>query len=202
MTILMQSGDSGRVETPPFRQRRPRAAATTEFGAALDTLDIPQSRAAKLFRVSARHVRRWRSGARRPPPGVAVVVRLMMAGKVKIADVEQAAVPANDDAKGKPPAPLRAAPAPEEQSASARAKTAALAICELTPEICHWPLGDPQCLDFHFCSKITTRPPYCEEHRRVAYLAPRTGDGHGVRVGFIAHGRQPRPQQAPAHDRP
>src|SRR5262249_29474802 len=28
-------------------------------------------------------------------------------------------------------------------------------------------------------------------HRTQAYMAPRTGSGHGVRVGFIAHGCQP-----------
>ena len=92
-------------------RRRPRTAATTEFAAALDTLNIPQSRAAKIFHVSARHIRRWRSGARCPPPSVAVVVRLMLMGKVKIADVEQAAVPAPAQTNDSAPAPLEEAPA-------------------------------------------------------------------------------------------
>jgi hypothetical protein len=30
----------------------------------------------------------------------------------------------------------------------------------------------------------------------MAHAAPRTGGGHGARSGRVAHGRQPRPQQA------
>src|SRR6516165_7201542 len=56
-----------------LRQRRPRAAATTEF----TTLGITQRRAAKIFDVSERHFRRWRSGDRQIPIGVAILLRLV-----------------------------------------------------------------------------------------------------------------------------
>src|SRR5215471_8558226 len=85
------------LATPKFhsmfglRQRRPRAAATTEFGVALATLGIKQHSAARWFHTSERNIRRWKSGTRRTPPGVMVTVRLMMAGKVGPADVELAA---------------------------------------------------------------------------------------------------------------
>src|SRR5262245_7296478 len=78
--------------------------AATEFGAALTTLGIKQRSAAQWFRTSERNIRRWKSGARRTPPGVIVTVRLMMAGKVGPTDVELAAASistrTNDDAEG------------------------------------------------------------------------------------------------------
>ena len=197
MAILVQSGDPGREKTPPrlredLRQRRPRAAAVTEFDAALTTLGIKHRSAAQWFRTSERNIRRWKSGARRTPPGVMVTVRLMMAGKVGPADVELAAGPApartNGRAKPEPPAPQRAEPAPK-QSASARAKTATLAekLLALVPGTCRWPCGDdPQHPDFYFCSAPTAKPPYCPRHRAVAYLAPRAGR-------FVTYGRHGRP---------
>ena len=87
MTILIQSGDPGRVKTPPFQRRRSRAAATTEFGAALDALGIPQTQVAGLFSVSTRHIRRWRSGARRVPRGVAIVIRLLAIEAISIGQI-------------------------------------------------------------------------------------------------------------------
>src|SRR5262249_25047997 len=102
----------------------------------------------------------------------------------------------NSIIKGEP----SAVPAPE-QSVSARAKMgafaglsqAAAAVVALTPETCHWPLGNPQDRDFHFCGDPVVEPPYCQCHRALAYLAPRTGRGHGVRIGFVARGRYGRP---------
>ena len=210
MATFIQLGDLGREKTPPrlredLKQRHQRAAAVTEFDAALTTLGIKQRSAAQWFRTSERNIRRWKSGARRTPPGVMVTVRLMMAGKIGPADVELAAasIPArtNCGAKGEPPAPLRAAPAPEEQPALTprRAGTATLANSSLTvaekvlalaPGVCRWPCGDlgP---DFRFCGDPVVEPPYCAHHRTLAYLAPRPGRGHGAR-GFVVHGRHGR----------
>ena len=115
MTNFVHSGAPER-ERMPLRQRRPRAAATTEFGRALATFGLKQRSAARWFCTSERNVRRWKSGTRKTPPGVAVVIQLMLAGKIGPADVELAAglVPGriNGDAKPEPPAP----PAPLEET--------------------------------------------------------------------------------------
>jgi hypothetical protein len=191
------------------------SVAAAEFRAALGACGITQHHAARLFGVTLRSIRRWQDGSRRTPYGVAIVCRLLAIKMVTVAQVERAAVPVlaptkNASAKPEPRAPLRVEPAPE-QSALACARTATLAdpgpttaekVCALTLTGCRWPFGDPRHPDFRFCGNSVVAPPYCERHRVMAYLAPRTGSGHGVRVGFVAHGRQPRPQQVPAHGSP
>jgi hypothetical protein len=140
MAILVQSGDPGREETPPrlrenLRRRPQRAAAATEFARTLDMLDVTQLRIARLFGTTPRTIRRWRDGTRRTQRGVDIVLRLLAAGAITVAQVEEAAAdpaPARANgggAKGEPPAPLRAEPAPEEQPALAprHARTAARA---------------------------------------------------------------------------
>jgi hypothetical protein len=181
--------------------------SVAEFRATLSALGLTQCRVARWFGVGPRSVRRWEHGDRRVPCGVRIVFRLLAAGAVTIAQVEQAAVPSpiwtDEGAEEEPPAPPRAVPVPK-QSASARAgvKIATLAgpglttaekLCALTPETCHWPLGDPRDRDFRFCGAPAIEPPYCAHHRALAYLAPRPGRAHGVRVGFVAHGRHGRP---------
>jgi hypothetical protein len=153
-------------------------AATTEFRA-LGALGI--TRVARLFGVGPRSVRRWRDGDRRVPCGVVILARLLAAGTVTVAQVEQAAtvpipIPTriNGSAKARPPAPLRVKPAP------ARAKVATLAgpglttaekVCALAPEACRWPCGDPGHPDFHFCGSPVAKKPYCGHHRAMAYVA-------------------------------
>jgi hypothetical protein len=75
-----------------------------------------------------------------------------------------------------------AEPAPE-QSVLAGAEATTLAgsdltiaekVAALTASACRWPCGDPQHSDFHFCGGAVVAPPYCEEHRGVAYKAPPT----------------------------
>jgi GcrA cell cycle regulator len=44
-------------------------------------------------------------------------------------------------------------------------------VAALTSRVCHWPYGDPQHSDFHFCGSPVTALPYCEVHRAQAYLA-------------------------------
>jgi len=164
-----------------FGLRRARAAATTEFGAALAILDITQAHAGRLFQVSERHVRRWKRADRSVPVGVAIVLRLLTQGAVSLAQVELAAASisaqTNGGAEGEPlvsleepPAPLEEAP---EQFAPARAPAAALAILALGPASCRWPLGDPGHLGFRFCSAVTEKGPYCADHYAQAHLAPR-----------------------------
>jgi hypothetical protein len=169
------------------------STAATEFRATLDALDIAQHRVAKLFGVGPRSVRRWVHGDRSVPRGVDVLVRLLRAGVVTIAQVEQAAVPAraSGSVKPKPPAPRRVEPEPK-QSAGTRAEAAvfadlspaAAAVVALVPGTCRWPEGDPECSGFRFCNDPVAAPPYCERHRKRAYLAPRTDSGRGVRVAY------------------
>ena len=223
MTISVHSGAPERGEVP-CRQRRQRAAAVTAFGNALDAIGGPRSRLARLLGTSSRNLRRWRDGTRRPPLAAVVVVRLIVDGKVGLADVEQAATPSpiwtNGSSEEEPPAPLRAAPAPEEPPALAprRAKTATFAdggpttaekVLALAEGSCRWPFNDPRHSGFRFCGRpIAEKGSYCKHHARLAYLPRRTGGGHGVRIGLlsarqdhgelVAHG----PQPVPTHGRP
>jgi hypothetical protein len=172
----------------------------TEFREILGALGIAQHRAAQLFGVGPRSVRRWQDGDRRIPCGVNLVVRLLACGVVSIDQIEQVAgaIPArtNGSAKPEPPAPLPGAPAPE-QSAAAPAEAAALAdlgpttaerVVALAPGDCRWPHGDPGRPNFYFCGSPVARKPYCEHHRAMAYAAPLTGSGHGAGSGRVAHG--------------
>src|SRR5262245_47084236 len=129
MATFIQSGDPGREKTPPrlrkdLRQRRPRAVVSTEFAAALAAFGIKQRSAAQWFRTSERNIRRWKSGTRKTPPGVAVVVRLMLAGKVTIADVELAAsliaTRTSGGAEGEPLASLEEPSVPLEEASQER----------------------------------------------------------------------------------
>src|SRR6516225_1992156 len=137
MTISVHSDAPERGEVP-LRQRRPRAAATTEFGAALTTLGLPQNRVAKLFGVSCRHIRRWQHGNRTVPRAVRLVINLLVAGAISIDQVEAAAdpVPAQTNGvKPEPPARLRDEPEPK-LPASLRVEPApapAEAAAALTP---------------------------------------------------------------------
>jgi hypothetical protein len=190
-----------------LRQRRPRTAAVTEFARALDTLDIPQFRAAKIFAVSERSLRRWRDGTRRVPRGIGILFRLLAAGVVTAVQVEEAAaaIPAparTNGAKLEPPAE----PAPE-RSALACAKTAALTDSGLSTaekvlaraaNTCSWPCGDPKSPNFFFCSRTTVREPYCEQHRAAAYMARRELIRPPPGLGSPAPGGHSRQPQASA----
>src|SRR5262249_29207903 len=166
------------------------SAATTEFRAALNALGLTQMRVAELFNVSPRHVRRWQHGDRCIPHAVGIVCNILTTGMLTIEQIE-AVAPVPDSAKGGPPAvpaPKQPASARAEMGASTGLSPAAAAIVALDAKSCR-PLGDPQDRDFCFCGASVVAEPYCERHRGLAYLAPRTGRGHGVRIGFIAHGR-------------
>jgi GcrA cell cycle regulator len=46
-------------------------------------------------------------------------------------------------------------------------------LIDLEPTDCHWPIGDPVEIGFHFCGKVKIMgKPYCEFHCNRAYLAP------------------------------
>jgi len=130
MTILVHSGAPERGKTPlrlreDLRQRPQRAAAATEFRATLAEFGITQCRAARLFGVGPRSIRRWAHGDRRTPRGVNIVLRLLATGAVTVAQVEQAAAPlsirTNGSVKPEPLIPVR--PAPKQAAASAPVRT-------------------------------------------------------------------------------
>src|SRR6516225_6678264 len=165
--------------------------APAEFHEALGTLGLAQQRVAQLFGVGPRSVRRWQYGERRVPCGVRILVRLLADGAVTVEQVEQAAVArTNGGSKSEPSAPLLLEPTsepPTNLAESAPEPSAILAdpattvgseftlgekVAALTAWVCHWPCGDPQHSDFHFCGGAVVAPPYCEKHRGVAYLAP------------------------------
>ena len=165
--------------------------ATIEFRETLGALGIAQHRVAQLFGVGPRSVRRWQHGDRRVPCGVSIVLRLLAAGTVTVAQVEQAALPVpartNGGAKPDPPVPLLVEPAPTPATL-VRAEAATFADSDLTtaekvialaPTACRWPYGDPRHPDFHFCGSPVARKPYCEQHHALAYVAD---SGHGARI--------------------
>jgi hypothetical protein len=59
-----------------------------QFQAAIDRLGLSQVRAAKLFGSDPRTARRWALGEREVPACVAIVLRLLLAGKIAVEDVE------------------------------------------------------------------------------------------------------------------
>jgi hypothetical protein len=149
----------------------------------ISELGITQRRAAKIFAVSERHFRRWRSGDRQIPTGVAILLRLVAMRRVSLADVERAAgLVINGSASLKPPASFVMEPVPA-QAALTRIEAAALAnansttaekVIALAPEACRWPHGDPRCPDFRFCGNPATQGSYCEQHSAAARLAYKT----------------------------
>ena len=161
------------------------SVAATEFHAMLNALGLTQHRIAKLLNVTPRTIRRWQHGDRRIPRGVGIVLRLLAAGAITIAQVEEAAIPARTNGSApKESHPLLAAP--PEQSALACTFTTAEKVCALPANACCWPYGDPRRPDFYFCGAPVAEGPYCKHHRAMAYLAPRPGRAHGRQP---AHGR-------------
>jgi hypothetical protein len=145
------------------------SAAATEFGAALDVLGLEQIHAVRLFGVGPRAIRRWRAGSRGVPYGVILVSRLLTAGIVTVAQIEQIAAPApvrTNGAESEPLAPLeeasqerrslRLAVKTPEQAILARATAAALAVFMLEPG--SLPLADRRPARFEF---LFLRRPMC-----------------------------------------
>ena len=187
-----------RPSCPSGWGRYPRAAAASELCEMLRALGLAQHRVAQLFGVGPKSVRRWQHGDRPVPCGVSIVLRLLAAGAVTVAQIEQAAVPvparANGSAKPESPAPLLVEPAPtpatlvrgEAATFADSDLTTAEKVIALAPGACRWPCGDPGHPDFHFCGDPVAKRPYCEHHRTMAYMAPRTGAGHGARIRLVA----------------
>lgn len=61
-----------------------------QFRAALARLDLSQVGAARLVGSDPRTARRWALGEREIPECVAILLRLLIGGKITIADVEKA----------------------------------------------------------------------------------------------------------------
>jgi len=59
-----------------------------QFRAALDRLDLSQVGAARLVGADPRTGRRWALGERPVPECVAIILRLLVAGKITMADIE------------------------------------------------------------------------------------------------------------------
>ncbi len=62
----------------------------TQFRAALDKLGLTQLAAARHLRVAGRTVRRWALDDGAIPPTVAIVINLILAGKISIEDLDSA----------------------------------------------------------------------------------------------------------------
>ena len=61
-----------------------------QFQTAIDRLGLSQVGAAKLLGADPRTARRWALGERSVPEPVAILLRLMLAGKITADDVSQA----------------------------------------------------------------------------------------------------------------
>lgn len=62
-----------------------------QFRTAIHRLDLSQVGAARLVGADPRTVRHWAAGDRSVPACVAILLRLLLAKKITIADVENAA---------------------------------------------------------------------------------------------------------------
>jgi hypothetical protein len=62
-----------------------------QFRAAIDRLDLSQVGAARLVGADPRTGRRWALGERPVPECVAILLRLLLAKKITVNDVEDAA---------------------------------------------------------------------------------------------------------------
>lgn len=45
-------------------------------------------------------------------------------------------------------------------------------VVTLHERSCKWPIGNPGTDGFTFCGRIVKKPPYCQEHRQVAFQKP------------------------------
>src|SRR5262249_36350365 len=106
MATFIQLGDHLRKDP---RRRPQRATATTEFRAALAEFSLAQTRLPQWFDVTPRHVRRWEDGSRHLPHAVDIVLRLLAARMVTVAQIEQVTT-ARDRTELRPPAPLEESP--------------------------------------------------------------------------------------------
>jgi hypothetical protein len=61
-----------------------------QFQAAIDRLGLSQVGAARLVGADPRTARRWSAGERTVPEPVAIILRLMLAGKITETDVHNA----------------------------------------------------------------------------------------------------------------
>ncbi len=61
-----------------------------QFRSALTRLKLSQRRAARLFRADERTTRRWALGERAIPSSIAILLRLLLTGKIVIHDIETA----------------------------------------------------------------------------------------------------------------
>jgi len=59
-----------------------------QFQAALDRLGLSQVGAARLLGADPRTARRWALGERSVPGPVAIILRLMLAGKITAQDID------------------------------------------------------------------------------------------------------------------
>jgi hypothetical protein len=68
--------------------RMDREMTEKQFRAAIARLELSQARAAQLVGADPRTGRRWALGERPVPTCVGILLRLLIAGKITIADVE------------------------------------------------------------------------------------------------------------------
>lgn len=61
-----------------------------QFQAAIDRLGLSQLGAARLFGADGRTARRWALGERSVPEPVAIILRLLLAGKITTDDIDSA----------------------------------------------------------------------------------------------------------------
>jgi hypothetical protein len=62
---------------------------SAQFNTALRRLDLTQAGAARLLGVDGRTTRYWAAGDRAIPESIAILLRLLVAGKITIQDIEE-----------------------------------------------------------------------------------------------------------------
>lgn len=75
---------------PSVKPASGKIVTANQFRDALDRLQLSQLGAARLFGADGRTARRWALGERSVPEAVAILLRLLMAGKITTDDIERA----------------------------------------------------------------------------------------------------------------
>jgi hypothetical protein len=168
-----------------------RAMTPDELRAIPAVLGLSRAHLAKLLSRSPRCISHWTVGDRPLPYEVGILLQLLVARKITVRDVEEAAaavtpVKINGGAEPGLPAPRLVAPAPEPAVID-RNQTLAEKVLALTG--CRWPHNDPRHPDFFFCNAAVIEPPYCPRHRDAAHMpqpSSKTVSAH--RPGFRPSG--------------
>jgi hypothetical protein len=145
----------------------------------LSALDLSRIQLAQLLGYTSRTVRRWVSGTRAVPRETIILLRLVLAGKIAIADIAAAAA-----ARPRRDIEPDAVPTADQEPAAERG----VGIGQLNSRVCRWPLWGnetPAADRMRFCGEAAIiGSPYCSAHAATAAPPPRNYEAPAGRGQF------------------